>query len=145
MSRSQKKSPPFYAIILNENNCPVIGMIWILFAILGVVDSSYRLLQLELLQMPLLEILLLALFTILACLQGFWFIKKRGFFPLAGNLFFFGIIIYVSYAAPVILAQASSSNASGGHWQTTFLTILTIFSILGCRRASVANKGSSLP
>ena len=106
-------------------------MLWITLGLMTLVQGEqFPLLQLNFGGYPLLALLTTYLFALFAIIQGYWFAKQRGFVPYIGPLFFLFITLYLGGNVTKELDQTTN----GTNWVSLFLLILTILSVLGCRK-----------
>ena len=111
-------------------------MLWITLGLMTLVQGEqFRLLTLNVDAYPQLAQIFTYLFAIFAIVQGYWFAKQKGFVPMVGFLFFLFLTIYLGSSITQQIQQQSTS----ADWITLFLLILTILSLLGCRK----NQGNA--
>lgn len=117
--------------LLQGGNCRGIGMLWITLGLMTLMQGEqFRLLRLNFEGYPLLAQIITYLFAVFAIVQGYWFAKKKGFVPVVGFIFFLFLTIYLGGS----VSQRIEQQPDSADWITLFLLVLTILSLLGCRK-----------
>jgi len=117
--------------LLQGGNCRGIGMLWITLGLMTLVQGEqFQLLRLNFEGYPLLAQIITYLFALFAIVQGYWFAKQKGFVPVIGFIFFLFLTIYLGGS----VSQRIEQQPDSADWVTLFLLILTILSLLGCRK-----------
>jgi hypothetical protein len=121
------------SFLLQGGSCRGIGMLWITLGLMTLVQGEqFRLLTLNFANYPQLSQLATYLFALFAIVQGYWFAKQRGFVPFVGFIFFLFMTIYLGSS----VTQRIQQQPDSADWITLFLLLLTILSLLGCRKKS---------
>lgn len=119
------------SFLLQGGNCRGIGMLWITLGLTTLVQGDqFRLLTLNFVSYPQLAQIITYLFAIFAVVQGYWFAKSKGFVPVVGFIFFIFLTIYLGGS----VTQRIQQQPDSADWITLFLLVLTILSLLGCRK-----------
>jgi len=119
------------SFLLQGGNCRGIGMLWITLGLMTLVQGEqFQLLRLNFEGYPLLAQIITYLFALFAIVQGYWFAKQKGFVPVIGFIFFLFLTIYLGGS----VSQRIEQQPDSADWITLFLLILTILSLLGCRK-----------
>lgn len=114
-------------------------MLWITLGLMTLVQGEqFRLLRLNFESYPLLAQIITYLFALFAMVQGYWFAKQKGFVPVVGFIFFLFLTIYLGGS----VSQRIEQQPDSADWITLFLLLLTILSLLGCRK-KMNNKTKS--
>jgi quinol-cytochrome oxidoreductase complex cytochrome b subunit len=112
-------------------------MLWLTLGLMTLVQGEqFRLLTLNFAGYPQLALLSTYLFALFAIVQGYWFAKQKGFVPYIGFIFFLFLTIYLGSS----VTQRIQQQPESADWITLFLLILTILSLLGCRKNSTQVK-----
>ncbi|QEP41975.1 hypothetical protein D5085_01760 [Ectothiorhodospiraceae bacterium BW-2] len=116
--------------------CYMMGMIWISWGVMSIVQpQSFSLLTLEL-EHALLTQLLHWLYAAMAIWQGIWFFRQQGLVPWLGGLFFLILVGYLTFSA----SRHYDSGSAQADWHTLILMVMTTLSLLGCSRKAKSSQ-----